>query len=135
MRPGLSKVSLFALGLCLSAQTPDTATIRGHVVDQTRAGIPGVQVTAKNTQSGLERATQTDDTGRFSLAGLPISGKYEVTAKKSNFSEASLNDVTLAGGTTADVNLQLSVAGGETQVTVTGVAGEVRADQPQLGDR
>jgi carboxypeptidase family protein len=135
MRPRLSTVSLFALGLCLSAQTPDTATIRGHVVDQTRAGIPGVRVTAKNTQSGSERTTQTDETGRFSLAGLPISGKYEVTAKKSNFSEARLLDVTLAGGTTADVNLQLSVAGGETQVTVTGAAGEVRADQPQLGDR
>jgi hypothetical protein len=135
MRLGLSTVSLFVLGLCLSAQTPDTATIRGHVVDQTRAGIPGVQVTAKNAQSGLERATQTDETGRFSLAGLPISGKYEITAKKSGFAEARLNDVTLAGGTTADVNLLLSVAGGEAQVTVTGVAGEVRADQPQLGDR
>jgi hypothetical protein len=135
MRSAISKVSLFALGLCLSAQTPDTATIRGVVVDQTRAGIPGVQVTAKNAQSGLERSTQTDDTGRFSLAGLPISGEYEVTAKKSNFSEARLPGVTLAGGTTADVNLQLSVAGDETQVTVTGAAGEVRADQPQLGDR
>jgi Carboxypeptidase regulatory-like domain/TonB dependent receptor len=135
MRSRLSKVSLLALGFCLSAQTPDMATIRGHVIDQTRAGIPGVQVTAKNTQSGLERTTLTDETGRFSLAGLPISGKYELTAKKSNFSEARLNDVTLAGGTTADVNLRLSVAGGETQVTVTGAAGEVRADQPQLGDR
>ena len=135
MPSGRSTISLCAIGLCLSAQTPDTATIRGHVIDQTRAGIPGVQVTAKNTQSGLERATKTDDTGRFSLAGLPISGRYEVTAKKSNFAEARLNDVTLAGGTTADVNLQLSVAGGETRVTVTGVAGEVRADQPQLGDR
>ena len=135
MPPGLSKVSLLALGMCLSAQTPDSATIRGHVVDETRAGIPGVQVTAKNTQSGLERATQTDDTGHFSLAGLPVSGKYEITAQKSNFAEARLNDVTLAGGTTADVSLQLSVAGGESQVTVTGVVGEVRADQPQLGDR
>src|SRR3981081_2382722 len=119
--PGLSSGLLVVFALKLGAQTPDSATIRGHVVDQTRAGIPGVQVTAKNTQSGLERTTNTDDTGRFSLAGLPISGKYEVTAKKSNFAEARLNDVTLAGGTTADVNLQLSVAGGEAQVTVTGV--------------
>ena len=39
------------------------------------------------------------------------------------------------GGTTAQLNLQLAVSGGQTKVTVTGVAGEVRADEPQLGDR
>ena len=132
---GPSSVLLFAFVLGLDAQTPDTATIRGQVVDQMRASITGVQVTARNTQSGLERRAHTDDTGHFSLAGLPIAGKYEISATKSGFAEARLNDLTLAGGTTADVNLQLSVAAGETQVTVTGVAGEVRADQPQLGDR
>src|SRR5207302_8460600 len=42
---------------------------------------------------------------------------------------------TLVAGATAEVNLQLSVAGGQTQVTVTGVAGEVRTDAPQLGTR
>src|ERR1700719_2573204 len=132
---GPSSVLLFAFVLGLDAQTPDTATIRGQVVDQMRASITGVQVTARNTQSGLERRAYTDDAGHFSLAGLPIAGKYEISATKSGFAEARLNDLTLAGGTTADVNLQLSVAAGETQVTVTGVAGEVRADQPQLGDR
>jgi hypothetical protein len=42
--------------------------------------------------------------------------------------------VTLSAGTTADLNLQLNVAGGQSQITVTGVAGEVRADEPQLGN-
>ena len=31
--------------------------------------------------------------------------------------------------------MQLSVSGTQTKVTVTGVAGEIRTDQPQLGDR
>src|SRR6185312_4521783 len=34
-----------------------------------------------------------------------------------------------------NVQLQLSVSSVQTEVTVTGVAGEVRADMPQLGDR
>ena len=42
--------------------------------------------------------------------------------------------VALAGGTTADVTLELNVAGAQGQVTVTGAAGEVRTDSPQLGD-
>jgi hypothetical protein len=116
----------------LRAQTPDTATVSGHVVDATRAGIAGVQVTLRNSQTGLERTASTDAVGRFSVPGLPIAGRYEISAAKAGFSDARLQ-LTLTGGATANVTLELAVAGGQTQVTVTGVAGEVRADEPQLG--
>src|SRR5258708_2141098 len=128
-------VLLLASLLHLTAQTPDTATIHGQVVDQTRSAVAGVQVTVRNTQTGLERTAPTDSSGKFSLPGLPISGKYDITASKPSFAQAHLSGMTLASGTTADINLQLNVAGGQTQVTVTGVAGEVRTDSPQLGDR
>src|SRR5882762_4734360 len=128
-------VLLLALSLHLTAQTPDTAIIHGQVVDQTHSSVAGVQVTVKNTQTGLERTAQTDSSGNFSLPGLPIAGKYDIAASKPGFAEAHLGGMTLAGGTTADITLQLNVAGGQTQVTVTGVAGEVRTDSPQLGDR
>src|ERR1051326_4791432 len=100
----------------VQAQTPDAAIIRGQVVDQSRAGISGVAVSVKNLQTGLERTTETDGSGNFSLAGLPVAGTYDVTAVKSGFADAHLNGVALAGGTTADLNLQLQVAGrgGET---------------------
>jgi hypothetical protein len=121
--------------LSLRAQTPDTATIHGQVVDQSRGAVAGVLVTARNTLTGLQRTAPTDTSGNFSLAGLPIAGRYDITAGKPGFAEARLSGVTLAGGTTADVNLQLDVAGGQTHISVTGVAGEVRTDQPQLGIR
>jgi hypothetical protein len=124
-----------AFSFGLMAQTPDTATIHGQVVDQSRGAVGGVLVTAKNALTGLERAVETDTSGNFSLAGLPIAGSYDITAGKPGFAEARLSDVTLAGGTTADLNLQLDVAGGQTHVSVTGVVGEVRLDQPQLGTR
>src|ERR1051326_1074634 len=120
------------LCLTLAAQTPDTATIRGHVVDQTHAGIPAVRVTAKNTLTGLERTAQTDASGSFSIAGVPIGGAYDVSAAKEGVAEARLSNTTLVGGTTANVDLQLNVAGAQTQVSVTGVVGEVRTDSPQL---
>ncbi|MGH9452515.1 MAG: TonB-dependent receptor, partial [Terriglobia bacterium] len=131
----LMGVLCLAISMPLVAQTPDTAAIRGHVTDPTHNALWGVQVTATNTLTGLQRTAQTDDSGHFSLAGLPITGGYNLTARLKGFAEAKLSNVTLAGGATAEVNLQLSVAAGQTKIVVTGVAGEVRSDEPQLGDR
>lgn len=119
----------------LQAQTPDTATIHGQVVDESRAGVGAVQVTAKNTLTGLERTADTDPSGNFSLSGLPVAGQYEITARKAGFTDARLAGLTLGGGTTANIHLQLNVAAGQTEITVTGVVGEVRTDEPQLGTR
>jgi len=124
---------MFAFAATLLAQTPDTATINGHVTDQSRAGVAGVQVTVKNAQSGLERKAETTASGNFTIEGLPIAGTYDITASKQGFADGQLKQVTLEGGTTAELTVQLNVASGQTQVTVTGVAGEVHTDQPQLG--
>ena len=129
----LHSVVFFVATSFLAAQTPDTATIHGHVVDQSHAGVAGVEVTLTNAQSGLKRAAQSDATGDFSLAGLPISGTYTITASKQGFADTTMDKVALSGDTTADVNLQLNVAAGKGQITVTGVAGEIRTDEPQLG--
>jgi carboxypeptidase family protein len=44
--------------------------IRGQVVDQTHAAVPGVEITVVNTVTGLRRGIPTDSSGNFSLAGL-----------------------------------------------------------------
>jgi hypothetical protein len=130
----LSSFFLF-LAVMLAAQTTDTAAINGQVVDQSHAVVPGVTVTATNTLTGLKRAATTDSGGWFSVTSLPIAGDYEVTAKKEGFAEAHAGKLTLEAGTTADLSLQISVAAGKTEITVTGVPGEVHTDGPQLGDR
>ena len=134
----MHKLSVFFLALflapaVLSAQTPDTATIHGRVVDQSHAGVAGVTLTVSNAQSGLKRTAESGTAGDFSLAGLPIAGAYTITAAKPGFADATLDNVTLNGDTTADLELQLNVAGGQSQITVTGVSGEIRTDEPQLG--
>jgi len=122
------------LSTTLTAQTPDTATVHGHVTDSSHAGVGGVKVTAKNTISNLERSATTDAAGDFAIEGLPVAGSYNFSAAKEGFAPAVLNGVTLQGGATADLKIEMNVAAGQTQVTVTGVVGEVRADEPQLGD-
>ncbi len=107
--------------------------MHGQVVDPSHAAVAGVEVTLKNARSGLERKAQTDASGNFSIEGLPVAGAYDVIARKSGFADAELKQVTLQGGATADLNIQLNIASGQSQVSVTGVVGEVRADQPQIG--
>jgi Carboxypeptidase regulatory-like domain len=133
----LSRIVLAVLllfsALFLAAQTPDASTLCGQVLDQTRAAVSGAEIKITNARLGAERSTRSDSSGYFSFSGLPA-GSYTLTVHKDQF--ASLRrELTLVGGTNAGIMLQLSVSEVQTEVVVTGTAGEVRADQPQLGDR
>jgi hypothetical protein len=121
--------------LAASAQTPDTATLRGVVSDQSHSVVAGAIVHVSNTLSGLDRVTTSGKDGSFAIVGLPVAGDYDVVATMSGFADTRKDHITLAGGSTADISLELNVAGGKTDVTVLGAAGDVRTDQPQLGDR
>ncbi len=119
----------------LFAQTPDTATLMGSVQDPTHAMVAGAQVSVTNTLTGLKRDVSSDSQGRFAIGGLPVAGTYDLVAIKPGFVAAELKGTTLAGGSTANVMLQLNVGGASAEVTVMGAAGELRTDQPQLGVR
>jgi hypothetical protein len=128
---------LVALLICgsigLTAQTPDTATLQGRVVDQAHAGIPNAEIKIVNSLTGLQHLTKTDALGNFYLGGLPVAGTYKVSATKASFTAADADGIALSGGSTANIELQLNVSGGSTELTVTGTVGEARTDQPQLG--
>jgi hypothetical protein len=124
---------LMFTGAYALAQTPDTSTLRGVVTDQTGAAIPDAQITVTNTSTGLQRRTATDSAGRFALGAVPVSGAYEIKAEKQAFAPAELANVTLIASSTANLTIQMRPAGESTEITVTGVAGEVRTDAPQLG--
>ena len=118
----------------LPAQTPDTAAIRGHIVDQSRAPASGVSVIVSSSVTSLVRRAQSDEDGNFTLSALPVDATYTVTATKEGFAPAKLPGLSLESGTTAEITLRLDVAAGNTQITVTGAVGEIRTDAPQLGN-
>ncbi|MGH9468492.1 MAG: TonB-dependent receptor, partial [Terriglobales bacterium] len=122
------------LPLALSAQSSDTATVRGHVLDPSQAAIAGAHITAVNAQTGALRTTTSGPDGRYTLAGLPIAGQYTLEATHAGFQPASVSRVTLIGGATATVDLHPGVTSSATTITVTGTVGAVRTDEPQLGD-
>ncbi len=129
---------LVFLGCCsflLNAQTPDSAVVRGTVVDQSRATVSAAEITIENERTGVKRSARTDNSGKFFVSGLPVEGSYEVSASKAGFALAVSKGVTLIGVATANLVFQLSPAGEKTEITVTGAAGSVLTDLPQLGDR
>lgn len=129
----LAFYTAFTFSPGMLAQTPDTATVQGQVTDQSGAAIPNATITVTNTATGERRSVQTDTSGNFSLAGLPIAGEYDILVQKEGFADGRLANITLAGGRTATLNFRLNVAGSRTQVIVTGTVGAVRTDEPQLG--
>src|SRR5205814_8034326 len=71
----------FALsGTCVDVWAQATAQITGTVRDQSRAVLPGVEVTATQTETGIARSTVTNETGTFVLSNLAI-GPYKVDRK------------------------------------------------------
>ena len=101
--------AILVFSFSVSAQTPDTATITGTITDSSKAPVAGVQIALKSSGSNLQRTATTGATGAYSIEGLPISGRYEITASKSGFAEAKVSDVSLQGGATATINLELNL--------------------------
>jgi hypothetical protein len=126
-------VLLLILSTPLPAQTPDTATLLGTVVDSTQAAVPSAQIVLTNQLTGLVRKTLSDGVGRFSIGGLPVAGQYSVSATKESFATATAEHISVAGGSSAYLRLTLRVAGESSTISVRGSADDIRVDQPQLG--
>ena len=85
--------TVLILLVCLSigtafAQTTN-ATLGGTVSDASRALIPGVTVTATNTQTGIVSTSVTNETGAYNFPSLQT-GTYKVSAELAGFSDADL---------------------------------------------
>src|SRR5947208_12461363 len=75
------------------AQTTN-ATLGGTVSDASRALIPGVTVTATNTQTGIVTTVLTNETGAYQFPSLQT-GAYKVTAELPGLQTQAYNEVTL----------------------------------------
>ncbi|MFP5378513.1 MAG: TonB-dependent receptor domain-containing protein [Vicinamibacteria bacterium] len=111
------------------AQT--TATLAGRILDASGGALPGVAVTARQVETGLVRATVTDDEGRYTLTTLPV-GAYEIRAELDGFRPLVRQGVTLTLTETAVVNLALEVGGVNEVVTVTAGSSVVNTRSGEL---
>ncbi len=96
------------------------ANLAGTVLDQSKAALPGVTVTIRNTATGREQVLVTDEAGRYRAVALQP-GPYEVVAELTGFGTAK-RVLTLVIGGDVRADLELGVATLQETVTVSGAA-------------
>src|ERR1700687_1249885 len=82
---------LIALTIPAGAQTV-TGTLNGTVTDKSGGAIPGVTVTIRSPETGLERIVVTDKVGFYNATFLPV-GLYNVASELSGFGTVRHNNV------------------------------------------
>ena len=102
------------------AQEGINATLSGTVSDPTAALIPGVEVTAKNTATGVTSTTITNESGTYRFPSLQP-GSYDVTAALTGFQTQTFR---LSLGTSQNIrqNFTLQVGNVAQTVEVTAAA-------------
>src|SRR5262245_55330300 len=86
---------LVSLAFPFSAFTQTSnATVGGTVSDETGALIPGVEITATNTATGIVSTVITNEAGAYQFASLQT-GTYTIGAALSGFQTRTYNNVTL----------------------------------------
>ena len=110
---------LAAPALTATAQT--SGTLSGRAVDASGAVVPGVTISVRHLERGVERTTVTGADGRFVLAALPV-GAYDVRAELAGFKTVVRQGVTLTVGEAVGVDFTLEVGALAEAVSVVGVA-------------
>ncbi len=85
-----------------------TAQISGRVQDATSAVLPGVEVTATLTSTGIARSAVTNETGSYVLPNLPI-GPYRLQAALPGFRTYVQTGIVLEVNSSPVVNVTLEV--------------------------
>jgi hypothetical protein len=84
-----------------------TGIIRGTVTDPSGTAVANASVVLRETNTGFERQTVTNDRGIFVASLLPL-GSYDVAARAVGFSETRRTGVRVGVGETVNLNLQLT---------------------------
>src|SRR5262245_34325364 len=106
------------LFITISALAQSTATLQGTVTDQSGAILSNARVIVRNQATGLERTVQTDSSGNYQVAALPV-GTYRVEVQAQGFTPLVATDLTLEVSRIVVQNFQLKVGGVTQEVSVT----------------
>ena len=128
---GLLAVLALLLATAPALAQQGTAILQGTVLDESKAMLPGVSVTARNEETGAPRTVVTDDTGRYRMPAL-LTGRYTVTVGLSGFRAEERSGIQLSVGQEATLDFQLQLSTIEETVTVTGTSPMVDAQRSHV---
>ena len=123
-------VGLFAAVAFVFVSAPRTAaqtvtgTIVGTVLDAQGAAVANASISAKNRDTGLDRAAMSEASGEFTISSVPA-GTYDVTVSAAGFQQEVRSGITMTVGATLRVDFKLSVGQVQQAVTVTAEAPQI----------
>ena len=123
---------LVSIMACGSAWAQATAQVSGVVQDSTGAVLPGVEVTATQTDTGISRMTVSNETGSYVLPNLPV-GPYRLEATLPGFRSFVQTGIVLQVNTSPTINVTLQVGQVSEQVEVQANASLVETRSTAVG--
>jgi hypothetical protein len=111
-------VPAFVMPAAVQAQET-TSAIRGAIVNEQGAPVPGATVTVVHTPSGTRVQQTSGANGEFNATGLRLGGPYAVTVEAPGFDPVTETLASLTAGTPQRVEVMLASAG--QTITVTAV--------------
>lgn len=125
----IARVCLFAAWSAAAfAQAVSTAQIQGTVQDATGLAVPGADIKATQTETGVARTTTTGADGGYVLPNLAI-GPYRLEVSKAGFSTYVQTGIILqvASNPTVDVPLKVGAVSEQVSVEANGAMVETQA--------
>ena len=115
-----------SFGLTNHLHAQSTGSIRGTITDASGANVPGATVSAANTETGLKRTLQTNESGLYVFTDLPI-GPYTVDVERTGFATQRLTGSDLLTGQTLELNVVLAVGASSETVEVNTAVDDIRS--------
>src|SRR5439155_10800549 len=106
--------------------------ISGTVKDSSGAVLPGVEITATQTDTGISRMAVTNETGSYVLPNLPL-GPYRFEATLPGFRTFVQNGIVLQVNTSPLINPVLEVGQVSEQIEVQANAALVETRSAGVG--
>ena len=132
MRLGFLCVLALLLTASAASAQFDSATVVGTVRDATSSVVPSATVTLTGVQTGISVVRTSNENGGFEFPAVRP-GIYVVTAEKTGFAIAMVDNVIVQVGARLRVDLQMPVGQVSEKVEVTATSPLIETDSSQRG--
>ena len=117
----------------LPAGANNAGSISGVVLDVSGGVVPGASAILRNSDTGIEGTSSTNDDGFYVFTAVPV-GRYEIEVSHSGFKPYKRTGLVIDVDTALEVDIQLEVGERSDQVTVLDTAVHIDIESAEMGE-